>query len=57
MKKTVGGSIGLQSTPNITPEQEKQIISSVNQLMQNGIRQIVANSKQEGGIKSYECRG
>ena len=58
LKKTVGGSIGLQSTPNITPEQEKQIVSSLNQLMHNGILQIVVNSKQEAGsIKSSECRG
>lgn len=58
LKKTVGGSIGLQSTPNITPEQEKQIESSLNQLMHNGIYQIVVNSKQEpGSIKSSECRG
>jgi len=59
LKKTVGGSIGLQPTPNISSEQEHRIIQQVNQFMQDGIRKIVADGEQLGeaeGVKSYECR-
>ena len=59
LKKTVGGSIGLQPTPNISSEQEQRIIKQVYQFMQDGIRKIVVDGEQLGeseGVKPYECR-
>jgi coproporphyrinogen III oxidase-like Fe-S oxidoreductase len=52
--KTVAGSIGIQPNKYITSEETKDVtLLSQNQLMQNGLREIIAKSD---GVKSAECR-
>jgi hypothetical protein len=51
--KTVAGSIGIQPNKYITSEETKDVTLSQNQLMQNGLREIIAKSD---GVKSAECR-
>jgi hypothetical protein len=51
--KTIAGSIGIQPNKYITSEETKDVTFSQNQLMQNGLREIIAKSD---GVKSAECR-
>jgi len=51
--KTVAGSIGIQPNKYITSEETKDVTLSQNQLIQNGLREIIAKSD---GVKSAECR-
>ncbi len=51
--KTVAGSIGIQPNRYIRSEETKDVTLSQNQLMQNGLREIIAKSD---GVKSAECR-
>jgi hypothetical protein len=51
--KTIAGSIGIEPNKYITSEETKDITLSQKQLMQNGLREIIAISD---GIKSAECR-
>lgn len=59
LKKTIGGSIGLQSTSYISSAQEEKIMTYVDQLLQNGVKKIISDGEQQGevgGIKQHECR-
>jgi len=59
LKKTVGGSIGLQSTSYISSAQEEKIMTYVDQLVQNGVKKIVFDGEKQGevgGVKPHECR-
>lgn len=51
--KTVAGSIGIEPNKFITSEETKDITLSQIQLMQKGLREIIAKSD---GVKSAECR-
>jgi hypothetical protein len=51
--KTVAGSIAIQPNKYITSEETKDVTFSQNQLIQNGLREIIAKSD---GVKSAECR-
>jgi hypothetical protein len=51
--KTVAGSIGIEPNKYITSEETKDITLSQKQLMQKGLREIIAKSD---GVKSAECR-
>jgi len=51
--KTIAGSIGIEPNKYITPEETKDITLSHKQLMQKGLREIIAKSD---GVKSAECR-
>jgi hypothetical protein len=51
--KTIAGSIGIEPNKYITSEETKDITLSQKQLMQKGLREIIAKSD---GIKSAECR-
>ena len=54
LSKTVAGSIGLQPNTYITPAEGKQISSSSNDFMREGIHEIVQSNYD--GVKSAECR-
>lgn len=59
LKKTVGGSIGLQSTSYISSAQEEKIMTYVDQLVQNGVKKIIFDGEKQGevgGVKPHECR-
>lgn len=60
LKKTIFGSIGLQSNSLITEEQGKQISLYSNDFMHNGIQQIVEDGSSTDndydGVKQAECR-
>jgi hypothetical protein len=59
LKKTVGGSIGLQSTSDISSAQEEKIMTYVDQIIQNGVKRIISDDENQGsvgGVKPYECR-
>ena len=59
LKKTVGGSIGLQSTSYISSAQEEKIMTYVDQLVQNGVKKIISDGENQGlagGVKPRECR-
>ncbi|HEY7572461.1 MAG TPA: hypothetical protein VH796_13935 [Nitrososphaeraceae archaeon] len=59
LKKTVGGSIGLQSTSYISSVQEEKIMTYVDQLVQNGVKKIISDGENQGsvgGVKPHECR-
>jgi hypothetical protein len=58
LKKTIFGSIGLQSNSHITEEQGKQISLYSNDFMHNGIQQIVEDGTDNDydGVKQAECR-
>jgi len=59
LKKTVGGSIGLQSTAYISSGQEEKIMTYVDELVQNGVKKIIADGEKQGevgGVKPRECR-
>ena len=59
LKKTVGGSIGLQSTSYISSAQEEKIMTYVDQLVQNGVKKIISDGENQGsvgGVKPHECR-
>lgn len=51
--KTIAGSIGIQPNEYITPAESENISLLQNNLMNNGLRKIVATSD---GVKSTECR-
>jgi hypothetical protein len=51
--KTVAGSIGIESNRYITSSESMQISNILSEYMDNGIKQIIANSS---GVKSAECR-
>ena len=51
--KTIAGSIGIEPNKYITSEETKDITLSHKQLMQKGLREIIAKSD---GVKSAECR-
>ena len=54
LSETVAGSIGLQPNTYITPAEGKQISSSSNDFMREGIHEIVESNYD--GVKSAECR-
>ena len=54
LSETVAGSIGLQPNTYITPAEGKQISSSSNDFMREGIHEIVQSNYD--GVKSAECR-
>ncbi len=59
LKKTVGGSIGLQSTSDISSAQEEKIMTYVDQIVQNGVKRIISDGENQGpvgGVKPHECR-
>jgi hypothetical protein len=59
LKKTVGGSIGLQSTSDISSAQEEKIMTYVDQIIQNGVKRIISDDENQGsvgGVKPHECR-
>ncbi|HEY7081431.1 MAG TPA: hypothetical protein VH500_17185 [Nitrososphaeraceae archaeon] len=59
LKKTVGGSIGLQSASYISSAQEEKIMTYVDQLVQNGVKKIIFDGEKQGevgGVKPHECR-
>jgi len=51
--KTILFSLGIQSNPYITSEESLQISKNINQFIQNGIKEIIANND---GVKKAECR-
>jgi hypothetical protein len=51
--KTVAGSVGIELNNYITPAEGKDVSIKLNEYMNNGIREIIANSS---GVKSAECR-
>jgi hypothetical protein len=60
LKKTIFGSIGLQSNSYITEEQGKRISLYSNDFMRNGIQKIMddgsGNDIDYDGVKQAECR-
>jgi hypothetical protein len=59
LKKTIFGSIGIQSNSYITEEQGKRISLYSNDFMRNGIQQIVDDGSTYSdfdGVKQAECR-
>lgn len=60
LKKTIFGSIGLQSNSYITEEEGKQISLYSNDFMRNGIQQIMddgsSTDSHYDGVKQAECR-
>jgi hypothetical protein len=47
------GSVGIEPNNYITPAEGKDVSIKLNEYMNNGIREIIANSS---GVKSAECR-
>jgi len=54
LSKTVAGSIGLQPNTYISPAEGKQISLNSNELMREGIHEIVES--EYDGVKPAECR-
>ena len=53
LSRTVAGSIGLQPTSYITPEEGKKISLNSTQFLRKGIQEIINTQK---GVKPAECR-
>jgi hypothetical protein len=53
LSRTVAGSIGLQPTPYIIPEEGKKISLNSTQFLRKGIQEII---NTQDGVKPAECR-
>jgi hypothetical protein len=53
LSRTVAGSIGLQPTSHITPEEGKNISLNSTQFLRKGIQEII---NTQDGVKPAECR-
>ena len=53
LSRTVAGSIGLQPTSQITPEEGKKISLNSTQFLRKGIQEII---NTQDGVKPAECR-
>jgi hypothetical protein len=53
LSRTVAGSIGLQPTSHITPEEGKKISLNSTQFLRKGIQEII---NTQDGVKPAECR-
>ncbi|HKG70899.1 MAG TPA: hypothetical protein VKA87_03315, partial [Nitrososphaeraceae archaeon] len=53
LSRSVAGSIGLQPTSQITPEEGKKISLNSTQFLRKGIQEII---NTQDGVKPAECR-